>query len=102
MGLVRKKVPVLLGGAAIAAALALLSPLASDHPDALEKIGTERGAEERKVVSAPLADYDAPFFESPRVRKIAAGLAGTAAVLALLLGGGKLLARRRSRAGAGS
>jgi hypothetical protein len=95
---VRPKIVLVLGGVAVALALALASPLASTKPDPLDHIAEVRSATETKVgPPAPLPDYEVPFLEGP-VGKIVAGVVGTLAVFALLMGGGRLLARRRTDA----
>jgi hypothetical protein len=95
---VRPKIVLVLAGVAIALGLALLSPLASEKPDPLDHIAEVRSATETKVgPPAPFNDYQAPSLEGA-TGKIVAGVVGTLAVFALLMGGGRLLARRRTGA----
>ncbi len=93
---------ILAGGLAIAAGLALLSPLASAAPDGLERVAerlgflkTARGA----VVQAPtgvLPDYGVPGLANEPVSTILAGVIGVVIVVALAYGVA-LLVRQRTR-----
>ena len=84
-------------GLLLALGVALLSPLASPHPDGLERVAEDEGfldqAEDAPFQVIP--DYSFPGVENEAVATIVAGLAGTA----LLFGLGSALAwllRRRS------
>jgi hypothetical protein len=84
----------LLGGVALALALAALSPLASPNKDGLEKVSEEHGiapltSEER---SAPIPNY---WEEAGPARKIAAGVIGTLLVFGLTIGLGEALKKRK-------
>lgn len=90
----KRDVALLVAGLVLALALAALSPLASERPDALEHVGKARGGSESEG-SALMPGYELPWLTGP-ARKIAGGAVGTAAVLLVLLGGGRLLACRRA------
>lgn len=78
-----------------------LSLLASEAPDGLEQsmetVGAHDGA---PVMSAPMPDYEVGFISHPVARKVIAGLAGTLAVLGLVLVVGWALQRSGRRTGA--
>ena len=84
-------------GLLLALGVALLSPLASPHPDGLERVAEDEGFLDR-AKDAPyqiIPDYLFPGIENEALATIAAGLVGTA----LLFGLGYGLAwglRRRS------
>lgn len=71
---------------------------ASASPDGLEKIAEHVGisAQARALVSSPLADYEANFFDSAWIRKAAAGLAGLSIVYLVCVGLGRWVSRQRS------
>ena len=90
-------------GLLLALGVALLSPLASPHPDGLERVAEDEGfldqAEDAPFQVIP--DYSFPGIENEAVATIVAGLAGTT----LLFGLGYALAwllRRRSERAAGN
>jgi cobalt/nickel transport system permease protein len=91
---------VLVGGLAIAAALALLSPLASSAPDGLERVAENLGflaANRGTVVQAPtgvLPDYSVPGVASAQLSTILAGLIGVVIVAALAYAVVLLIRRR--------
>lgn len=77
----------------------LLSPFASSSPDGLEKVAESEGFETRATevwAKAPMADY--ALGSHPMLQTPLAGAAGTLLVFALLMGGGKVMARRHSAA----
>ncbi len=90
-----------IAGLLLALAVALLSPLASPHPDGLERVAEDHGFID-KAQDAPfqvIADYLFPGIQNEAVATILAGLLGTA----LMFGVGYGLAwtlRRRSRTAA--
>lgn len=94
---------VLGGGLAIAALLALLSPLASSAPDGLERVAIDLGFIDgvRGPTPAPatglLPDYNFPGLEGG-LSTILAGLVGIVIVVALGYGLAMLLRRRRAAA----
>jgi hypothetical protein len=66
-------------GLLIALGVALLSPLASPHPDGLERVAEDQGFID-KAKEAPfqiIADYLFPGIASEAVATIAAGVVGT-------------------------
>lgn len=90
-------------GLATAAALAVfVSPFASRAPDGLERVALDTGFAERAGDSgwtlSPIPGYAFPGFTDPRLATAAAGVVGTAVVLALILGLGRALGRRSTAA----
>ncbi len=71
---------------------------ASAAPDGIGKILADLGitSQEQILLATPLADYEAGVFQSPWLRKAAAGLAGVALIYVVCALLGRLLARRRS------
>jgi hypothetical protein len=90
-------------GLLLALGVALLSPLASPHPDGLERVAEDEGFLDQ-AQDAPyqiIPDYSFPGIENEALATIVAGLVGTA----LLFGLGYALAwllRRRSERATGS
>lgn len=87
--------PVWLGGLGLAVALAVLSPLASAHPDGLEWVAEELGFLEKAQPAefALIPDYVVPGVPDEALATILAGLIGVAVVA--LVAGGLALARRK-------
>jgi hypothetical protein len=87
-------------GLLIALGVALLSPLASPHPDGLERVAEDEGfldqAQEAPFQVIP--DYTFPGIENDSVATIVAGLVGTVLLFALGYGLAWLLRRRSGRA----
>jgi hypothetical protein len=85
-------------GLLLAAALALLSPLASPHPDGLERVAEDQGFIERAAESPYqiLPDYLFPGIENEALATVLAGLVGTGVVFAIAYALAWVL-RRRSR-----
>jgi hypothetical protein len=87
----------------LALVVAVLSPLASSHPDGLERVAEDQGFIERaqepwyKVIP----DYVFPGIPNEAVATILAGLVGTLLVFGLVWGVGKLVARRNPAQGRG-
>lgn len=84
-------------GLVLAAIVAVSSPLASSHPDGLERVAEEQGFVDLAQDSPYeiIADYAFPGIESEALATIVAGIVGTAVVFSL----GYLLAwilRRRA------
>jgi cobalt/nickel transport system permease protein len=75
-------------GMGIALGLAILSPLASTHPDGLEWVAEQQGFLDaaRAPVFRLIPDYVFPFFKDPAASTIAAGILGTLLVLGVVLG----------------
>ena len=72
-------------GLLIALAVALLSPLASPHPDGLERVAEDRGFLDR-AEDAPyeiLPDYMFPGVKNEAVSTVVAGLIGTLVVFGI-------------------
>jgi hypothetical protein len=87
-------------GLLIALAVALLSPLASPHPDGLERVAEDQGFIDR-AKDAPfqiIADYLFPGIENEAVATIAAGLVGTLVMFGVGYGLAWVLRRASSAA----
>ena len=87
-------------GLLLALGVALLSPLASPHPDGLERVAEDEGFLDQ-AQDAPyevIPDYAFPGIENEAVATIVAGLAGTALLFVLGYGLAWLLRRRTERA----
>ncbi|MBO9370726.1 MAG: energy-coupling factor ABC transporter permease [Chloroflexi bacterium] len=87
------------GGLAIALVLALFSPLASPHPDGLERVAEDLGFIERaqEPLYQVIPDYVFPGISNEALATIAAGIVGTLIVYGIAVGLAALL-RRRERA----
>jgi hypothetical protein len=75
-------------GLALALVVALFSPLASPHPDGLERVAEDEGFIER-ARDAPyelIPDYVFPGMANESAATILAGIAGTAIVFGLAYG----------------
>jgi hypothetical protein len=86
-------------GLAIAALVVIvLAPLASPDPDGLERVAEDRGFIDRAqdALYQILPDYSIPGIDDPFLSTVLAGLIGVAVVFALMVGLGRLLARRRA------
>jgi hypothetical protein len=83
-------------GLVLAFGLALLSPLASSHPDGLERVAEDEGfldqAEDSPYQLIP--DYAFPGIENDAVATIVAGLVGTGLLFGLGYGLAWILRRR--------
>jgi 4-amino-4-deoxy-L-arabinose transferase-like glycosyltransferase len=87
-------------GLALALAAALFSPLASPHPDGLERVAEDEGFIDR-AEEAPyelIPDYVFPGIDNEAVATILAGLVGTGAVFGLVYGLARVLRRRPGQA----
>ena len=87
-------------GLLLALGVALLSPLASPHPDGLERVAEDEGFLDR-AEDAPfqiIPDYTFPGIENEALATIVAGLVGTALVFAIGYALAWLLRRRADRA----
>ena len=87
-------------GLLLALGVALLSPLASPHPDGLERVAEDEGFLDR-AEDAPyqvIPDYAFPGIENEATATILAGLAGTVLLFVLGYGLAWLLRRRSERA----
>jgi cobalt/nickel transport system permease protein len=85
-------------GLGIAALIVLLlAPLASPHPDGLERVAEDHGflAQAQDALYAILPDYTVPGLDDPVVTTIVAGLIGLVIVFLAMWGLGAFLTRRR-------
>lgn len=83
-------------GLGLALIVAFLSPLASSHPDGLERVAEDQGFIERAHDPAYelIADYVFPGVGNEAIATILAGIVGTLLVFAVMFGLGRLLGRR--------
>lgn len=89
---------VWVGALAVALVVVLFSPLASPHPDGLERVAEDQGFIER-AQEAPfevIPDYVLPGVESEALATILAGVIGTLMVAGVTWGLGWLLRRARA------
>lgn len=79
---------ILIGGSLIAIFLAILSPLASSHPDGLEWVAEKSGflGFARDSFYNTIPDYTFPGINDPSVATIVAGIIGVVIVLAVVMG----------------
>lgn len=79
---------VVIGGSLIAIVLAVLSPLASSHPDGLEWVAEEHGFIEtaKAALYNIIPDYSMPGFSDPAIATIAAGILGIVIVFGVAFG----------------
>ncbi len=84
------------GGLAIAIVLTLLSPLASPHPDGLERVAEDLGFIERaqEPLYEVIPDYVFPGIPNEALATIAAGIVGTLIVYGIAVGLAALFRRR--------
>lgn len=86
-------------GLLLALGLALLSPLASPHPDGLERVAEDQGFLSR-ARGAPyelVADYLFPGIENEALATVVAGIAGTVILFGLGAGLAWILRRRGAK-----
>ncbi|MFQ6075941.1 MAG: PDGLE domain-containing protein [Candidatus Bathyarchaeia archaeon] len=75
--------------------LVVLIPLASTHPDGLERVAESLGIEESQPIWGGLMpDYTFPLTEDPYITKLVSGLIGLSLVLCLAWGVGWVITRR--------
>jgi len=87
-------------GLALAVAVALFSPLASSHPDGLERVAEDEGFVDR-AQDAPyeiIPDYVLPGVDNEGLATILAGIVGTLTVFGLVCVLAWVLRRRVGRA----
>ena len=79
---------IVIGGSLIALVLAVLSPLASSHPDGLEWVAEEHGFIEtaKAALYNIIPDYSMPGFSDPAIATIAAGILGIVIVFGVAFG----------------
>lgn len=88
-----------LAGLAISALVVIvLAPLASPDPDGLERVAQDRGfiGQAQDAFYGILPDYSIPGIDDPFLSTVLAGLIGVAVIFLLMIGLGRLLARRRA------
>lgn len=87
---------VLIGGGLITLVLAILSPLASSHPDGLEWVAEQKGFLERiqDSVYNIIPDYVVPGIQNEALATILAGIIGAAIVFGLAYGIARMEKRR--------
>jgi len=88
---------------AILLVVVLLSPLASQAPDGLERVAEDKGfialAEGQEVWQAPMAEYLFPGLTHEGLATAMAGIAGVLLVFLVVVGLGKAVGRNRGRDG---
>jgi cobalt/nickel transport system permease protein len=79
---------IFVGGLLIAVVLAVLSPLASSHPDGLEWVAEQHGFLDtaKSALFNILPDYTLPGIENPVLTTIVAGILGVAIVFGVAFG----------------
>lgn len=90
----------LLAGLAIAILVAVfLSPLASPHPDGLERVAEDQSfiqmAEGQEVLSSPIPDYVMPGIANEAVATGSAGIVGVLLTFAAVWGMKRILVKRQ-------
>jgi len=88
-----------IAGLLVALVVALLSPLASQHPDGLERVAEDQGFSQ-KAEESPLRvlpDYKSPGIADQRLATIVSGLLGVTIIFVLVYTLGRWT-RRRQRA----
>ena len=87
-------------GIALALVVAILSPLASSHPDVVERVAEDHRFIEkaREPWYQVIPDYLLPGVQSEGLATILAGVVGTLLMFAILFGLGRLI-RKGSAAG---
>jgi predicted outer membrane lipoprotein len=86
-------------GLLLAVGLAILSPLASPHPDGLERVAEEQGfmSQARSAPFELVADYLIPGIENEALATMLAGVMGTVILFGLGAGLAWILRRRQAR-----
>ena len=76
-----------------------ISHFASESPDGLERVAHDKGfiekSEEKKVINAPLPDYQIPGIKNPGLSTPIAGAIGTIAVFSVTYLIGYLLRKKK-------
>ena len=86
-------------GLLLALAVAVLSPLASPHPDGLERVAEDQGFSDHAKDSPVhvIADYLFPGIQDERLATVVAGLLGTVIVFGFAYGVAWIARHRRNR-----
>jgi cobalt/nickel transport system permease protein len=91
---------VALGAVGLAAVSLVVAGVlfASTDPDGLQKLTESLGipARAKSLITAPMADYQAGFLQSPWLRRVGAGLMGLALIYAACALLGRMVGRQRS------
>ncbi len=87
-----------IGGSLIALMLAVLSPLASSHPDGLEWVAEQHGflAAAKEAFYSVIPDYVLPGINNPALATIAAGVLGALIVFGVAYGVARAESRKTS------
>ena len=87
-----------IAGLALALLVAVLSPLASSHPDGLERVAEDQGFIGHALAPAfhLIPDYVFPGVDNEALATILSGVVGTVVLFGLMFGVGRLLARRHT------
>jgi hypothetical protein len=88
-----------IAGLAVAVVVVVvLAPLASGDPDGLQRVAGDTGfvGQARNMIGGLLSGYEIPGIGDPVVSKVVSGLLGVAIVFLVIVGVGRLLARRRA------
>jgi hypothetical protein len=85
-------------GLALAVFVAILSPLASVHPDGLERVAEDKGfiEEAHDPLFEVIPDYVLPGVSSEALATILAGIIGVVLMFGLTFGLGKLVVKRKA------
>ncbi|MHB0858179.1 MAG: PDGLE domain-containing protein [Anaerolineae bacterium] len=85
-------------GLALALLVAVLSPLASSHPDGLERVAEDQGFGGAALDPwyEVIPDYVFPGVADERLATILAGVVGVVVLFVVMWGVGRLMARRQS------
>jgi hypothetical protein len=103
----KRWLPVVIIGLGLAVIVALFSPLASSHPDGLERVAEDEEFlhEAKDPPYKIIADYVFPGVENEAVATVLSGLIGIAIVAAIVFGlvyGMRALSGRRKDGGSAS
>ena len=90
-----RQIGLIAGGLGIALLIALFSPLASSHPDRLERVAEDKGFSE--LADSPpyelISDYVFPWVENEHVATVLSSVVGVLIVAAVVFALGFVLAR---------
>lgn len=90
---------ILIGGVAISFILAVLSPLASSHPDGLEWVAEQKGFLEtaKEAMYNIIPDYSMPGISDPNLATIVAGILGVIIVFGVAFGVAQMEKRKTTQ-----